>query len=192
MQKRLIQTKVSYKLFYSLWKETSHKPLKVAAAKKSFQSVYIIDTTCFDECFLFYMVTGSSIFYTNLSLPCGLVQPPCCCVLWNKYFQRSPHFMSVISTIIFQWCQYQRFKTKLLLLNIFLKKWFAHGVSFTLSDFVNVPHFPLKMEFSKLKLPGGMFFLLRAIIKVLWHDICSHKLFKWEVISENINTTLCK
>ena len=34
-----MQTKVSYKLFYSLRKETSHKPLKVAAAKKSFQSV---------------------------------------------------------------------------------------------------------------------------------------------------------
>ena len=56
---------------------------------------------------------------------------------------------------------------------------------------MNVPHFPLKIEFSKLKLPGGMFFLLRAIIKFLWRYL-SHKLFQWEVISENINTTLCK
>ena len=47
------------------------------------------------------------------------------------------------------------------------KKIFAHGVSFTPSDFVNVPHFTLKMEFSKLKLPESMFFLLRAIIKFL-------------------------
>ena len=173
MQKRLILTKVYYKLFYSVWKETSHKPLKVAAGNKSFPSVYTIDTTCFDECFLFHFITGNTIFYTNLSLPWGLMQAPCCCILWNKYFQRSPHFMSVISTIIFQWCQYQRFKTKLLLLNIFLKKWFAHGVSFTLSDFVNVPHFSLKMEFSKLKFPGGMFFLLRAIIKFLWRCLFS-------------------
>ena len=30
---RLIQTKVYYKLFYSISKEASHKPLKVAAAK---------------------------------------------------------------------------------------------------------------------------------------------------------------
>ena len=184
MQKRLIQTKVSYKLFYSLWKETSHKPLKVAAAKKSFQSVYIIDTTCFDECFLFYMITGSSIFYTNLSLPCGLVQPPCCCVLWNKYFQRSPHFMSVISTTILQRCRYNDADTKgskqnFYFLN-FLKKWFAHGVSFTLSDFVNVPQFTLKMEFSKFKLPGGMFFI-KNYNQIFMTCTCSHKLFKWEV-----------
>ena len=56
----LVQTKVYYKLCYSVWKETSHKPLKVA--KKSFQSVYIIDTTCFDECFLFYVTTGRHYF----------------------------------------------------------------------------------------------------------------------------------
>ena len=43
------QTKNYYKLFYSVRKETSHKPSKVAATKKSFSSVYIIDTTCFDE-----------------------------------------------------------------------------------------------------------------------------------------------
>ena len=30
--------------------------------KKSFPSVSIIDTTCFDECFLFYVITGHSIF----------------------------------------------------------------------------------------------------------------------------------
>ena len=80
-QRRLMQTKVYYKLFYSVSKEASHKPLKVAAAKKSFPSVFIIDTTCFDECFLFHVITGNSIFYTNVSLPRGLVQPPCCCFL---------------------------------------------------------------------------------------------------------------
>ena len=41
MQIRLIQTKVYYTLFHSVWKETSHKPLKVAAAKEVFpKSVY--------------------------------------------------------------------------------------------------------------------------------------------------------
>ena len=45
MQKGLQQTKVYYNLCYSVWKETSHKPLKVAAAKKSSLNVYIIDTT---------------------------------------------------------------------------------------------------------------------------------------------------
>ena len=63
--------KVYYKLFYSVWKEMSHKPLKVAAAKKYFSSLY---PTCFDECFLFHAITGRHYFYTNLSLPRGLVQ----------------------------------------------------------------------------------------------------------------------
>ena len=58
MQRRLIQTKVYYKLFYSVWEETSHKPLEVAAAKKFFSSVFLIDTTCFDRCFLFHVTIG--------------------------------------------------------------------------------------------------------------------------------------
>ena len=62
MRRRLIQIKAYYKLFYSIWKETSHKPLKVAAAKKYFPSVYITDTTCFNECFLFHMITGRHYF----------------------------------------------------------------------------------------------------------------------------------
>ena len=57
-QRRLIQTKVYYKLFCSIWKETSHKPLKVAAAKKIFPKCVIIDKTCFDECILFCVITG--------------------------------------------------------------------------------------------------------------------------------------
>ena len=57
-QKRLIQTKVYYKFFYSVWKETSHKPLKTTAAKKSFPSMYIIDKISFDLCFLFHVIPG--------------------------------------------------------------------------------------------------------------------------------------
>ena len=63
MQRRLVQTKVYYKLSYSVWKETPHKPLKAATAKKYFPSVYIIDTTCFDECFLFRVITGIHFLY---------------------------------------------------------------------------------------------------------------------------------
>ena len=36
MQKSLVQTKVYYKIFYPVLKEISHKPLKVAPAKKVF------------------------------------------------------------------------------------------------------------------------------------------------------------
>ena len=48
MLRRLIQTKVFYNPFYSVSKRASHKPLKVAAAKRYFPS----GTTCFGECFL--------------------------------------------------------------------------------------------------------------------------------------------
>ena len=80
-QRRLIQTKVYCKLFYSVRKETSHKPLKVAAAKKSFPRVYFIDKTCFNECFLVHVITGRHYFLNKFSVTQRLVQSPCCCVL---------------------------------------------------------------------------------------------------------------
>ena len=70
MQRRLIQIKVYYKLFYSVSKEASHKPLNIAPAKKSLPSVFIIDTTCFDECLL-------SNFFTQIyCYPDAWLQPP--------------------------------------------------------------------------------------------------------------------
>ena len=99
MQRRLIQTKLCYKLSLSSLKRSVLQTFKIAAAKKSFTSVFIIDTTCFVECFSCHVITANSIFYTNLLLPRGLVQPPCCCVLSNKCFERSLHFISIISTI---------------------------------------------------------------------------------------------
>ena len=65
---RLIQTKVYCKLFYLVRKETFHKPLKEAAAKKSFPSVHIIDKTCFDEYFLFHVIAGRHYFLYKLSV----------------------------------------------------------------------------------------------------------------------------
>ena len=56
--KRLVETKAHYIFCYSVWKETSRKPLTVAATKKSFPSVYVINITCFDECFLSHVIIG--------------------------------------------------------------------------------------------------------------------------------------
>ena len=89
---------------YLVLKEASHKPLNVAAAKKYFPSVFIIDATCVDECFSFHVITANSVFYTKLSLPRGLVQPPSFSVLPNKCFERNRHFIFIISTIILWWC----------------------------------------------------------------------------------------
>ena len=38
------------------------KPLKVAAAKTLCSSMYAIGTTCFVECYLFYVITGGHCF----------------------------------------------------------------------------------------------------------------------------------
>ena len=62
MQKRLELTKAYHSFSYFVWKETIYKPLKVAAAKFLFSSVYVIGTTCFDECFLFYVISGRHYF----------------------------------------------------------------------------------------------------------------------------------
>ena len=48
--------------FSTLSEKTSHKPLKAVAAKTSFPGVYIIDTTCFDECFLLHVITRGHYF----------------------------------------------------------------------------------------------------------------------------------
>ena len=49
--------------FITLSEKKRHKNLlKVTTAKKSFPSVYIIDITCFDEGFLFHVITGRYYF----------------------------------------------------------------------------------------------------------------------------------
>ena len=64
IQRSLIQSKLYYKLFHSVCEETSHKPFKVAAVKKSLSSayMYIVDKTCFGEFVLSRMITGRHYF----------------------------------------------------------------------------------------------------------------------------------
>ena len=85
---------------YSVSKEVFYKPLKVAAAKKAFPSVFIINTTWLDECFSFHAITANSIFYTNLSVPRGLVQTSCCCVLSNKFWKKSVFYIHYLHSNI--------------------------------------------------------------------------------------------
>ena len=63
--KKTMQTKVYYQLFYCLKRNIS-QTLKSSSCKKSFPSVYIMDTTCFDECFLFRVITGRHSFLYKL------------------------------------------------------------------------------------------------------------------------------
>ena len=67
--KRLVETKVHYKFFYSVQIEGTHEPLKVAAAKNFLSGVYVIDATCFDECFLFHVTIER--WFLFLKVCCG-------------------------------------------------------------------------------------------------------------------------
>ena len=67
MQKRLEQTKVYHPFSHFFWKETTHKLLKVTAARILFSHVYVITTTCFD---VFYSMCylKEIAFHESLSL----------------------------------------------------------------------------------------------------------------------------
>ena len=66
MQRRLKHTKLYHAFFYFIWKERTHKPLKMAAEKSFFSSVYVIGAACFSECSLFYMITGRLYFFLKV------------------------------------------------------------------------------------------------------------------------------
>ena len=62
MQRRLILTKLYYKFF----KETSHKPSKVAATENFFPDAYVISTACFDRWLLFHFIIRKHDFYPEV------------------------------------------------------------------------------------------------------------------------------
>ena len=95
MQKKLKQTKVCHTFSYFAWKETTHKPLTVAAANSLFSSVHVIGTTSFDECFSLYVITKRHYFswkfiVTFLSAILLLSFKP---VFWKTsvFYALSPH-----------------------------------------------------------------------------------------------------
>ena len=62
-------------------KKTTRKPSKVAAAKKFSPGVYVIDTTCFDERFLFHGIAGRHYFLYKFAVTFRFFQPQYCCFL---------------------------------------------------------------------------------------------------------------
>ena len=80
MQKRLKQTKVYHAFSHFVWKETTHKPLKVPAARTLFFSVYVIATTCFGQCFYSVWYLKDIVFHESLSL------------LWDSFKQHVAAF----------------------------------------------------------------------------------------------------
>ena len=92
---------------YPLVKEMTDKPSNVTAATNLFFSVYVIGMTCFNECFLFYVITErhynpktelikfvivnfGKISFSNLFL--------------NYYFVTVPHFsLQMIFCLLKTW-----------------------------------------------------------------------------------------
>ena len=58
--------------------------------------VYTINTTWFDECFLFHVIAGRHYFYTNLSLSRYLVQPLLLRSLKQVFWKKSAFYIRYI------------------------------------------------------------------------------------------------
>ena len=111
---RVLQT------FLLCLKRNASQTLKSKQLQKRFSQVQILWVQLASiNIFCFTWSREDNLFYANLSIPRVLVQPPCYCVLWNKRFEISRHFISIISIILLQWCKYQRSKIKLLLRKCF-------------------------------------------------------------------------
>ena len=57
IQRRLMQSKVSYR-FFLLCPKRNAQIFKSRSCKKSLSSVYVLGRTCFNECLLFHVTTG--------------------------------------------------------------------------------------------------------------------------------------
>ena len=84
MQRRPIQTKVYCKPYYV--------SQEVAAAKKAFRSVYIIDRTCFNECFLFHVITRRH-YFLSLSLQWFSATAMLLCSLKQVFWKKSAFYI---------------------------------------------------------------------------------------------------
>ena len=139
-QGRLIQTKVHFKFCYSVWIKTTHKPSK-AAAKSFFSSVFVMDATCFDEYFLFHVITGKHYFLQKFVATLRAY----CCVIWNKCFERSLYFtLYLYSSVLIPTFQVKLSYTKFILDKLSSRTYFMITFFiYSLLDFLAVPHFSL-------------------------------------------------
>ena len=101
MQKGLKQTKVYDTFFYFVWKEMTHKPLKVAAVETLFSRVYVIGTACFDECVYFLWYLQDITFYKSLPVLSDFFNRHVT-AFFEASLLKELHILCVISTISVQ------------------------------------------------------------------------------------------
>ena len=142
-------------------KRNVSQTFKSSSCRKSFQSVYIIDTTWFDECFLFHYTTGRHYSLYKLSvtamLHCSLKQ-----IFWKKSAFYIRYLHSNIKMLLMPKVQLLKFIDSIF---YSFSLWIFH-ISFINENFKNS---------NAQKLSRGIFFIKNYIIKFL--------------ISENKNRT---
>ena len=74
MKRRVMRTNVYYRLLYSIWKETTHKPSKVAAAECMLLMHTSVNVITRRHYLLLKYIVTLLVFF----------RLPCCCCLWNK------------------------------------------------------------------------------------------------------------
>ena len=121
-------------------KKNVSQHVQVAATKKYFQSVYVIDSFGLINFFISCENWKISFFIHIYRYPEVWWNRHVVVFFKNKCSDRSPHFISIISKIRLQCCQCQRSTIKFLILQII-------DSVLLLFQFVNVPHFLYKWNF---------------------------------------------
>ena len=103
---------------------------KSSSCHKSFPSVYIIATTCFNECFLFRVITGRHYFLYKFIVTQKFGETAMLLCSLKQVFWKKSAFISVISIITLQCCIYQRSTTK------FLRLKFVDSVFYSFSSWI--------------------------------------------------------
>ena len=131
----------------------SHKTLKKASAKKSFPSMYIIDKTSFDICFLFHVIIGKHYFLRKFSTTqrfgaIAILLRSLTQVFWNRSAFYVRYLQSNISIRPFNAANTKGPKWTFYF-SKFIKKIykFVDSVSSTLCHFVNIHNFLYKWNF---------------------------------------------
>ena len=116
-KRRLIQTKVYNRFFYSVWKETTHKPSKVEQLRKTFSPVcmLLVQLAAINYFYSMWQLKDN-VFLQKFIVTLRLFHPPRSCVVWNKWFEISPYFNLYLrntNTKVKVQCKYQSSKMKL-------------------------------------------------------------------------------
>ena len=82
--------------FFLLWKQTSHKTLKVTDEKNFFSSVYVINAACFDACFSFHLITEIP-FLCRFIVTWRLFASSMCWPAFKQLFWKKSVFLCLLS-----------------------------------------------------------------------------------------------